>query len=58
MNWRSATIGQLYEIAYHDNECSLRHTSEAIAEINRRQQKKRDSKRAGLKATEKGRQAH
>lgn len=36
LNWRSATLGQLYDIAYHDKGCNPRHRIEAKAELQRR----------------------
>jgi hypothetical protein len=36
MNWRQATLGQLYEIAYNDTEAPLQHKMAALEEIRRR----------------------
>jgi hypothetical protein len=36
MNWRQATLGQLYEIACNDIQAPLKYRLEAKAEIERR----------------------
>lgn len=36
MNWRQATLGQLYEIAYNDTKASLQHKMAALEKIRRR----------------------
>ena len=41
MNWRQATLGQLYEIAYNDTESPLKYRLAALEEIRRRKQAKK-----------------
>jgi len=38
MNWREATLSQLYEIAFHDRECAIELKFEALNEIRRRKE--------------------
>jgi hypothetical protein len=40
MNWRQATLGQLYEIAYNDAGAPLQYKQAALEEIRRRMQKR------------------
>lgn len=49
MKWRTATMGQLYEIAYHDQECSPRHKLEAAEELRRRREKAATKKQMQVK---------
>lgn len=49
LSWKHATLGQLYEIAFHDTGCKASHRIEAKAEIQRRNQ----AKRQNIKYTEK-----
>lgn len=39
MNWKTATLAQLYEIAFNDQEARIDHKQAAAAEIKRRQKK-------------------
>ena len=38
MNWREATLSQLYEIAFHDRECAVQYKFDALNEIRRRKE--------------------
>ncbi|WP_179087029.1 hypothetical protein [Paenibacillus odorifer] len=39
MNWKKATLGQLYEIAYNDDGAASIYKNNALAEIQRRRKK-------------------
>jgi hypothetical protein len=51
MNWKSATLGQLYEIAYHDKGCDPRHKLAAKEELRCRY----EASRAKIKYRAQGR---
>lgn len=51
LNWKQATRGQLYEIAYHDNSCNPKFKLEAREELRRRD----EAKRANIKYRAMGR---
>ncbi|NRF91503.1 hypothetical protein HQN89_10775 [Paenibacillus frigoriresistens] len=38
MNWKQASLSQLYEIGFHDTGCALIHKQAAKEEIRRRKQ--------------------
>lgn len=40
MNWKKATLGQLYEIAYNDDGAAPIHKRAAIEEIRRKTRRK------------------
>lgn len=44
MNWKNATLGQLYEIAYNDDGASPSHKRAAIEEIRRKTRRKSKGK--------------
>lgn len=50
-DWKSASLGQLYEVAYHDRGCNSRYKREAENEIRRRI----EAKRANIKYRAMGR---
>ncbi|MEK4236514.1 hypothetical protein [Paenibacillus sp. FSL H7-0714] len=39
MNWKKATLGQLYEIAYNDDGAAPIYKRNALAEIQRRRER-------------------
>ncbi|MEK3718925.1 hypothetical protein [Paenibacillus sp. FSL R7-0333] len=42
MNWKKATLPQLYEIAFNDSGAPIMHKHSALAEIQRRQPQRRE----------------
>lgn len=45
LNWREATLSQLYEIAFNDTECNPIYKQQALEEIERRRRKKQKHRR-------------
>lgn len=50
MDWKKATLGQLYEIAYNDEEAAEIHKRNAQAEIQRRRKRPKSKVNHKIKA--------
>jgi hypothetical protein len=50
VNWKKATLGQLYEIAYNDDGAAPIYKRSAIAEIKRRRKRPKNRVNHKIKA--------